>query len=278
MEAAETGLRTSGSIETASALLGRRRTLLKRVDYQMKGGGLMTISKWKAGGALVALAALFLALSWALPSGQALAGKDAKDEQPVKVIKKPLPPGTQAEGITVTLHGQGKMDMDGQAMDLVAFNKKFMGLGEAEAPLIMEKCADALQMGELFGFQQAMVERGMSKIAYVGGPEPWPSTLAAQHEMQVKLAQLPKEQVATVTVTAAGEHLLDGKALPMEKIALKLGKRLEATPTLVVLVETEAGTRYGDFMATFKELRQAGAQKLALLPPKGWEQADRSSR
>ena len=126
MEAAETGLRTSGSIDTASALLGRRRTLLKRVDYQMKGGGLMTISKWKLAGALAGMLALFLALSWALPGGQALAGKDGKDEEAVKVIKKPLPPGMEAKGITVTLHGQGKMDMDGHATDIAPFNKKFL--------------------------------------------------------------------------------------------------------------------------------------------------------
>lgn len=265
-EAAESKLRTSGTIETASALLRRRRTLLKRVDYQMKGGGMLPISKWKVGGALVALLVLFLALSWALPEGDALAGKD-KGEKVVKKIQADAP----LKGVKVTLHGEGKMDMDGQSMDILAFNRKFMGL-EGDAPVINLECKKTLPMGELFAFQQTLAERGLTKVRYLAGAEAMPYKLPdadQSKKLAAKLAELPPEHVTHLTVTAAGDRLLDGKKLPMKKIMAKLSERIEADPKLVVVIETEAKTAYGSFVDAFAGLKKIGADKIAIAPPQG---------
>lgn len=257
VEAAETSLGTSGTVETASALLWRRRTLLKRVDYQMKGGGMLPIAKWKLGGTLGALVLVFLALSWSLPGGEALAGKERE-------AAAALP----AKGIEIVLHKGGKMDMNGESTDLVAFNKHIMGFDRGDdGPLLKIRCDGDLPMSEFYGYTRAFAERGLRKVIYMDELDNGVPHLLPPGGAEDAFKTLDENDRLVLRVNPEGKYLLAGKAMGEKQLVESLIKWQAKNPKLVLVVQSEALTSYQRFIDAMRLVRQADMQRVAVAPP-----------
>jgi biopolymer transport protein ExbD len=231
----------------------------------MKGGSMLSISKWKTGGALAALVLMFLALSWALPGGEAQAGKKGKTAKGETIIK--VEPAEV--GINITLHGEGRMDMDGKKMDLVAFNKAVVGLASKKnGPVINLRCEDDVAMGELFAFQAFLTERDLHRIRFVGAGENGIPYKLPGSGLQEKLAQIGEQDKLRVFINAKGKCSLGGKNVKETGLVKSIEKRLAENPMLVLIIQTDAETPYLDFMNHFRKVKVAGATRVAIAPPK----------
>ncbi len=263
VETAERALRHSEFCETASALARHRNGLQKRVEYQFKGGNMQTTARWRTGIALAALLILLPGLSWA-------PAEPAKEKKSKTKIEKKVKQATGKEKeLQLTLLGDGKMELFGKQ---AGYDKLDALLGELKAkelyPVVNLSCAKGVSMGDLYKLNGFLVERDCAKVRFMSdGSEARPFILPSKGAAK-KVAQLEDKDVTTILVPAKGKILMDGKKVSTEKLSELLTMALDSNEFLVVALRSEPETSYTRFMKAFASAQAAGAQRIAVLPPK----------
>jgi len=267
VEIAEAMVQRPAGWRSASALIRRKNELLRRVRYQIREGGLKPMSRTRISVLLAGL--LLLALPFSFYSGTSRSEVIAGE-------KKGHWSGEKAAPATATLRmeKEGELHFNGIPVgvaDLRQALDEFAKKGGADAVLRIQ-CGDDVDMITVYKIHKLLAERSLQNVIYDGGAPGGLPLVLPSGDLQEKLVQISKENkenVAAVTVDGAGQVLLDGKPIPVEKMAKILTLRLKENEKLVVSLATENGTSYGEFVHVLGWIQKAGAERIALIPPKG---------
>jgi biopolymer transport protein ExbD len=263
VEIAETIVRDPVSYGSASALIRQKNELLNRVRYQMKEGNMFSLSKKKTTVVLATLALLILPLSWyysdATPDpGSKKAHSKAKSSDSGKM-----------QFINVSVAGEKGIVIDNENASLDVFKKKMKETvkGDLEKVVVNLVCEDHVPMASLNAVQKQLIELGLFKVNYIGGPEKGMPLMLPPTDYEKKLATIGEEHIATLEIEADGKVFLDGMKTDVAKLGKIVRDRLDENDKLIISLHTADKSTYRDFVAVMSQLKKADAPRILIHVP-----------
>jgi biopolymer transport protein ExbD len=264
---------------TAAALFRRRRDLMNRIRYQLRKGEIMkarTGRAYLAAGILVALAGL---LCWRPqtggtdPAAAALpaAIQPSTDAGLSAGTEKPAAPAKKRRDLTIGILGDDQVTLQKHPLSIADLGRKLTGKDWSQEKVVFTlTCADGVTMGDVHTVSTVLrkvVE--MPKVRFVSAKGEAVPMVLPSAGIQEKLAQVDPADRFDVMVNADGLPVLAGKKTPLAKLGEVVQKQLQMNPHLVVALSCDAETPYESFAAALVALKQAGAERIAILPPRG---------
>jgi biopolymer transport protein ExbD len=78
---------------------------------------------------------------------------------------------------------------------------------------------------------------------------------------------IPKRNIASLLINAAGEVLLDEEPIQIPKIRDVIKRRLAENPILTVSIKTDRATRYQTFVSVLDQVQMAECQRISIAEP-----------
>jgi beta-lactamase regulating signal transducer with metallopeptidase domain len=241
--------------DSVSALLRRKHELLNRIQYQMKEGKMSSLSRSKTALTLAVLILLAVPLS-------AYVGAPTEDK------------GTQTEGamskddgmryVTVGLVPPKNIEVDGSRTTFTDLKKRLLDtIGDDRDKVIIRLvCEDDAPMGAVFDVQRALRDIDLLKVSYMSySHEAMPLALPS-NELEEKIKEIPAKHIAELVIEPSGDVLLDQKKIEVDKLDKLVEGRLSDNPHLVVSVQADRESTYGQYVSVLNRLRKGGAQRI----------------
>jgi biopolymer transport protein ExbD len=293
MDIAESLVCGRETCRTAAALFRRRRELMGRIRYQLEKGETMQVWTKKTILVVAALLVVAVPLSWhvgATESGDthvaAVQGGDPKsadDAKKAEHAKQAKAADKSAEPIELKLviKGDDNLEFKDHSMKVTDLERKLLKskLGQRDDVVFTIVCAEGVTMGNMHivsSVLRATCER--PKVRFVNAEGAAVPLNLPKKNIEEKLATLDAEDRADIAVAADGTVTYDGKKLSAKKLGKVAHAKLQENPELVMAVGSDAATPYTDFVAVLDHLKKAGAERIAILPPKGLQRTKTTSR
>ncbi|MBN1349552.1 hypothetical protein JXJ21_09095 [candidate division KSB1 bacterium] len=231
---------------TASALIGRKHKLLKRIKYQLKEDTM--ISKKRIRLVSAALLLLILSLSWNLTG--------AKAEKP----------DSRNKSIRIDVKSEREIIIKGQTTTLADFEqslKKIMGDVD-EKTVFRLKLDKAVTMNTINQLHRMLVEKDLLKIKYESDNRQNTGLMLPLKDAKAKLDKIPAKNIAVVYVDASGGTTIDGAAIAESDFLSTMKQRLSKNKLLVIKLQTHQDTLVGDYINVLNRLKDAGAQRICV--------------
>ena len=129
------------------------------------------------------------------------------------------------------------------------------------------QCADDTPMEQIHMIHEVLRGAGLERIEYRNGTGYGSPLVLPPPNLEERLAEIEESAKARCFVSASGGLTLDGEPVGMKDLSVLVAKRLEKTPHLVVILETEKKTLYKDFLGALNSLKEAGATRIAIMEP-----------
>jgi biopolymer transport protein ExbD len=241
----------------------RKKELLSRVKYQMKGEPMRVISKKRVA---VALAALVLL---AAPLSLYRGGLTAK-QPAVSPAGSPAPvPGKDLKSITVSLQKGSKAKVGETSVDLEDLAELLEGqvTGDREKMVVHIDCDKNASMGFIYQVQKLLTEMDLRKVNFRGPGYEDMAIVLPPADIDDWLGKLREKNVVRLIVDKEGHALIDGEKIPHAKLQGVIEEHLSNNPNIVFTLESFGDTKYGAFLEALEKMKGAGAPRIVIVPP-----------
>ncbi len=133
--------------------------------------------------------------------------------------------------------------------------------------IVKLQCADDTPMEQIHMIHEVLRGAGLDRIEYRNGTGYGSPLVLPPPNLEERLAGIDESAKARCVVSASGILTLDGEQVGMKDLSVLVAKRIEKTPHLVVILETENKTLYKDFLGVLASLKEAGATRIAIMEP-----------
>ncbi len=249
--------------ESASTLIKRKRELLSRVKYQMKGGSMRASSKKRVAVALGIMVLLIVPLS--LYKG----GLTAK-QPTASPSGAPAPiPGKDLKSMTLALHGDKMIkvgDKEVPLNELVALLDEQI-TGDRSKLVVKLECDRTVQMKTIYDVQELLTSMDLRKVEFSGAGYDEMALVLPPADVDDWLGKLSEKDILRLVVDKDGHALLENERVLHAKLQGVVEDHLSKNPNVVFTLESSAETKYGDFLEALEKLKRAGAPRIVILPP-----------
>jgi beta-lactamase regulating signal transducer with metallopeptidase domain len=263
VEIAETMEFSPFGYESASTLIKRKRELLSRVKYQMKGGTMRALSKKRTAVILALLVLLVVPLSWYR------GGVTAKQPVP-SPSGAPVPiPGTDLKSVTLALYGDKKIkvgDLDVPLEELVALLDEKI-TGDRSKLVVKLECDKFVPMKTIYDVQELLTSMDLRKVEFRGQGYENMTLVLPPANVDEWLGKVREENILRLIVDEEGHALINNERVPHAKLRGVIEEYLSMNPDVVFTLESSVDTKYGDFLEALEKLKLAGAERIVIRPP-----------
>ena len=205
---------SSFAYESASTLIKRKRELLSRVKYQMKGGTMRALSKKRTAVVLALLVLLVVPLSWYR------GGVTAKQPAVSPAGAPASMPGKDLKSVTVSLHGDRKAKVGNASVDLEDL-PELLGeqiTGDREKLVVNIDCDRNASMGFIYHVQKLLTEMDLRKVNFRGSGYKDMAIVLPPADVDEWLGKVSEENILRLIVDKEGHALLDNERVPHAKL------------------------------------------------------------
>jgi beta-lactamase regulating signal transducer with metallopeptidase domain len=200
--------------ESASTLIRRKRELLSRVKYQLKGGSMRTISRKRAAVALAILVLLIVPLSWYR------GGVTAKQPAASPAVA-PVPiPGKDLKSVTLALHGVKMIkvgDSEVPLKELVALLDEQL-TGDRSKLVVKLECDKTVPMQTIYDVQELLTSMDLRKVEFRGQGYKDMALVLPPANVDEWLGTVSEENILRLVVDKEGHAVLDNEKVPHAKL------------------------------------------------------------
>jgi biopolymer transport protein ExbD len=265
VEIAETMEFSPFAYESVSTLIKRKRELLSRIKYQMKGGSMHALSKKRVIAALAIIVLLVIPLSW-------YRGGVTARQPVVNPAGSPAPiPGTDLKSVTLALHGDKRIkvgDAEVTLEDLVALLDEEL-TGDRSKLVVKLECDKNVPMSMIYDVQELLTSMDLRKVEFRGQGYKDMALVLPPANVDEWLDRVREEDILGLVVDEEGHVLINGERMLHAKLQGAIEDYLSMNPQIVFTLESSARTKYGDFLEALEKLKLAGAPRIVIRPPGG---------
>ncbi len=273
LEIAEAAHRRPPACDPAATLIGRRRELLGRIHYQLKGDRMRRLSRrsiaWLAAGLFLGT----LLLSWhvcevsagsspALPASPGPVTASAH----VAIVGQEVSTcrSDQRTEIAVTLTNEGGVTVGEEAVELedLPAMLRTRATGPNEECIVSILCGSEVPVRLLFAVQDILTQEGLLQVRY-RNTSGWEMPLVLPPgPLRERARQMPPEYFTVLEVDRGDAIRLDGRRVLPADVPTRLREILEANEHLIVAVRFDGEVDYVRFLEVMGGVQQADATRV----------------
>ncbi|MGD8628530.1 MAG: M56 family metallopeptidase [bacterium] len=252
-------------LNSASAFLKHRNGLMERVRYQLEVGKVKRISARTRILTFAGLLMLVLPLSWYCADAETKQGSVSdKANQAVKVA------GSESSGpmekVELAILSGDEVRLDGK-------KTSFDGLHDAlesrfpagrDNVVIRLSCGADAPMERVSMTHRALVDLGLLKVIYEGGPEEGLPMILPTPDLEKKLQTIAEEHAMSARVVAPGFVDVDGERIKTKDLKQAVEAGLAEDPYMVVSLSWAPAATYDDFVTALADIKAGGVERIAV--------------
>lgn len=259
VEIAESLLRTPVRCDSASALIKRRNELLTRVQYQLRGGTMKSISRRVVPVVLAGLIVLMLPLSWYYSSGTSKAAGEQKLPRTAKTDQY----------VDLNVMNDHQVVIDGATVSHERYIEKlreiFASMGQDA--VIKLVCADEVSMSFINKIQRQLIDAGLTRVEFRNSSGAQMPLALPSEKIAQRMKEIPEEHIVHVHIGASGSVTWNKARTPAAELGQKMQWTLASDENAIVSIQTDDDATYGDFLSALRQLKQAGAKRIFINLP-----------
>jgi len=272
---AESILEMPPTTASASALARRRCELVDRVSYQVKEGVMNTMTRKKLLGilAVLALSALPLSLVYGVgaqapppPPPAPATGEEIHVPADAPDVKDVPPPPPLSIRVTLSDKQIGVSGVPIQSSELKQALKLAVEEKGAKSVVSIDSKGD-VTMKQLHSVQRDLQDLGLVKVIYTGELGESVPMVLPPDKAKEKLKNLDPEFIVHVKVDGQGVVTIANEKVHGAQVSKVIAKAMQENTYRIVVLHTDADTKYGAFVQVLREVKVGGADKIAIADP-----------